>query len=465
MKKRRFLCLLTCIALVFVLCTSVSAETIIDPSVTNGCSTLDGTKPLLNHSFQVENATAAILYEVTTDTLLYTYNVDEQMYPSSLTKILTALIVIENSNLNDAVVVKQEVLNTVEIGAASAKLVADEVITVENLLYSMLVDSANDSAAVLADYVCGSQEAFVQKMNERVQEIGCTSTNFVNAHGLYNENHKSTARDIAKIIKEAIKNETFVEIFGTKYYTIPATNKSGERNLETGNFLMTRGDLQIYYDSRVTGGRTGAENAYTRCIATTSESGGMQMISVLMGAQSIYAEDNITTIAFGGFPETSDLLDCGYKGMAATRLFDSNQAVRQYTVENGDCDVVVCPQETVDTVLPENITSDDLTYKYSDLSANLKAPIEKGQLVSTVEVLYGNITIGQAELYAMNDVAVEESTQLPAQTGGDDGSVSVTAVILGVLAVLLLFFFGSRFARRLRLASRRKRVQNKQRRG
>lgn len=463
MKKRRILCLALCLLLVLPVAAQAADA---DGGIvkTGECNTLDAVKAFFSSVEGVENAEAALLYEVTTDTLVYAKNADTPMYPSSLTKIMTALVVLEQSNLQDAVTVKQEVLNSIPAGSAIAELKADEVLTVKDLLYSMMVDSANDSAAVLADYAAGSQEAFVKLMNDRADSIGCTNTNFVNVHGLYNEAHVSTARDIAKIINEAIQDERFIEIFGTAYYTMPATNKREEHTLISSNFLMTQRDVQVYYDSRVTGGRTGITPSGLRCIATTAQSNDLQMICVILGSQSTTEEDSTAIKIFGGFQETSHLLDKGFNGMSARQVLFPNQALKQYKVENGDNDLIVGPQVAAMCLLPDSVTGKDLTYRYNDLSGNLTVPIAKGQKVSTLEVLYNGTCIAVADLYAMNAVKVKQSSPANTQSSKETSIVPVLLVIIAVLAVIILFLFGSRFARRARLASRRKRVRNKQRR-
>ncbi len=462
MKIRPIICILLCL----ILFVPVSAQDIsnVELAVINGCSTIDGKKPMLTRIEDAENAKAAFLYEVTSDTVMYAFNADTPIYPSSLTKIMTALIVLERCNLSDAVTARQEILSTIPKDAANTALKDGEVMSVENLIYSMLVDSANDSTAVLADFACGSLEAFVEAMNQKAEEIGCNGTTFQNVHGLYQEGHVSTARDLARILREAIKHPEFMRFFGTKYYTIPATNKTGERTLSTGNFLMTRGEMQIYYDSRVTGGRTGIDSSGLRSIATTATDGTLEMISIIIGSESVVMDDGTKVSVFGGFSETSAMLTAGMKGMSSVQLLAQDQSLRQYHVENGNNAIVVGPRVSVSAILPDTVTAADLTFRYNDLYGNLTAPVEAGTKISTLEVMYNGICVAQADLFAMNSAQIKENVKQ--NTGTDDNNFMTTALIavISVAAAFIVFVFGSRLIRRARLNARRKRIRQHRRR-
>lgn len=382
----------------------------LNSAVLNGAHSLDARKPLLGSEKIVDNTQTAVLYEAGSDTLMYAWNSDERMSPASFVKILTALIVAEQGNLSDAVTVKTSVLNTVPYDAVSADLQPDEVLTVESLLYCMMVGSANDAAAVLAEHLYGSQSAFVAEMNRYAQKLGCTGTNFTNPHGLHDDNQYSTARDMARILAAATKNEVFCKVFEAVRYTVPATNKSEARELVTGNYLMNQNQdsVEIYYDSRVTGGRTGVTSSGHRCIATTAESNGMQLISIVMGAKSVYQEDGYTVQIFGGYKETSALLDAGFDGFKSVQVVSSNQTIIQCPVKNGTSDVILGSENAVYTVLPQQFSAADLNYRYTNVGSGFQAPVEKGQILSALEIWYGDLCVGQVELSAFNAVPVQQ---------------------------------------------------------
>ncbi len=473
MKKKHCIWRVLLIALLIgCLLVPVSAEdtdtsAVADLSVTGGSHSMDAANPVLGSDRKVKNMESAIVYEIETDTLMYAFNPDAKAYPSSLVKILTALIAVEEGNLNDVVSVKKTVIDTIPYDAVSAELQEDEVITLRDLLYCMLVDSANDAAAVIADYVGGNQEAFVRKMNQYAAELGCKGTQFVNVHGLHHENQYTTARDMGKILARAAKNEKFMEIFSTITYTVPATNKSKERELSSGNFMMNTVDgMEIYYDERVTGGRTGTTEAGKRCFATTAQSGNLKVITVLMGAKSEYEEDGYTVRSFGGFSETKKLLDLCFTGYKPAQVLFDGQVLTQYPVLDGQNAVSAGVRLSAATVLPEKAKLSDLSFRYAD-EVQLTAPITAGQKLSDVQVWYKNTCVAQAELFALNDVK-PVNTGIVAVTAEDTTAVwrnvgIVAGIILGVVAAAVILLFSIRFVR-LSLARKRSKQYRRSRR-
>lgn len=463
MKKTGLISLLLCFFMIVQCCAfSASAEGAIDASITFGCNTIDAKMPLLGGEQLIENARSVVLFEANTQTLMHIWNADEPMYPASLVKIMTALIAFEECDLTEMVMVSEEALSTIEYNAFSADLEAGEVISLQDLLYCMLVASANDAAAAIADHIAGSQEAFVEKMNQYAVELGCTNTNFTDAHGLDGTQYAS-ARDISRILAEALKHEQFLEIFGTIYYEVPATNKSSSRTLKSINYILNDDDNAYYYDSRVVGSRTGVAEDGERCIASVAEENSMQLICVVMGSKSVYQDDGYYIDVFGGYYETSELLDKGFDGFDTAQLFYPNQAYLQCSVENGDCDVVVGPQISASSVLPAGFTQTNLSYQYTDVLNAFKAPIEKGAKQSSVQVWYGNICVAQADLYAMNRVELQQLNPGNANDNKNDTSIlnavlRIGAIVVGILLILVLF---ARLSSKLRFAAVRKRSRQR----
>lgn len=406
-------------------------ETEESAAVTSGCYSLDGKVPLIRREQVSSNMTAAFLYDPDLNTVLYSLNPDMPIYPTSLVKIMTALLAVEQGELTDQVTVKEYVLATVSANAASAHLQPNEVMSLENLLYCMMVGSANDAAAVIADHISGSQEAFVAEMNRKAEELGCTGTVFTNPHGLYEEGQVSTTRDIAKIVNYAMKNPQFMTFFAEEYYVVPETNMYGERSLYTNNYLMYSIDnMRIYRDYRTTGGRTGTDEAGRRCLATTAEENDRTLICVIMGAESVYDEEKKTTITFGGFTETSDLLTLGFESYAPMQVLYENQIFRQYPVLNGENDVVVGTAESAFLALPVDIKSTDISYRFFDEGNGISAPVEKGEKLSNVQVWYGNVCLADADLYAMGAVRVASA---PA---GGEGSQPISGIWKEIVVVI-----------------------------
>lgn len=435
MKKSGVICLI----LVLLLCiTQVSAtDNGQNAALTGGCVSLDSQVPVLGNQRIVDNADAMVLYETNTDTLMYAYNADEHIAPASLVKIMTALIAIENSEMTDVVTVREAVLATLPRDALVVDLMVDEVLTVKDLLYCMMVASGNDAAAILADHVMGSQEAFVAELNRYAAKLGCTNTYFTDVHGLDDENQYTTARDVAKMLSCAIRNEQFCELFGAVYYTVPATNKVEARWLSTQNYLLSDDDVQIYYDGRVTGSRT-AISGGKRNIASTAKVGDMNLICIVIGSESVYESDGYTVRVFGGFKETKKLLDLGFEGFNAVQILQKGQVLKKSSVSGGSCDVSYGTREDAFSVIPSNVDSGSLVYRYVD-EVVLSAPIEEGTRLSTLQVWCGNICIAQTELYALNGVPAAVSI-IAENTAAKDrsGFLGVLLYILGAIAVIVL---------------------------
>lgn len=462
MKKNCALCLVLIYLLTFLCCpVSVDAqemqpEQAEPPMVSvNSCHSLDASTALLGSTQLVDNVKAAVLFEANSETLMYAWNADTQMYPASIVKILTALIAVEKGNMSDLLTVSESAVSAVPYDAVSAKLQPGEQLTLEDLLYCLLVGSANDGAVVIAEHISGSHSLFVEEMNAYAKALGCAGTNFTNAHGLHDDAQYTTARDAARILNKALQNDAFRTIFTANKYSVPATNKSEERSLSSGNSLLDTSS-KLYYDPRVIGGRTGVTGDGRRCLAAAAESNGMLLISVVMGAESVYQEDGYSAVTIGGYHETSALLDAGFNGYKSAQVLYANQALKQYSVTNGECDVIAGPQISVSTVLPESASSAELSFRFAD--AALTAPIEIGQKVSDVEIWHGNMCLGQAELFAMNtvraaDIPPEDDIGQERNTGG----LLVLWITLALMAGAALTVIVLRFAAWIRVFTSKKR--------
>lgn len=464
MKKNRQFCLILLLVHLFFLISVPAAAQTTNPNaaVEQGCHTIDGMVPVLGTTQLVENAQSVLLYERTTDTLMYAWNADQQVYPASLVKIMTALLTIEKANLTDIVTVSEQVLSTIPDGAATAELQVNEVLTVQDLLYCMMVGSANDAAAVLAEHIGGSQAGFVQLMNARAAELGCTNTVFSDPHGIGSE-QLSTARDVGRILAEAMKNESFETIFCSAEYKVPATNKFEERVLESSNLLMDP-DSALYYDPRVTGGRTGTGESGEKCIAATAQSDQLKMISVVIGAKSVYKEDGYTVTTIGGFNETKFLLDSSLTGFKPAQILYEGQALKQYRIADGDADLIIGPKVSIATILPDGMTRSGLSYRYNDSADGFRAPVENEQKVSSVEIWNGSVCVAAAELFAMNRVELKQESSADADNSAQIRVVPVIIwILLGVILAAVAAVFTLRFISMAKMEAVRRRTRRNRR--
>ena len=272
-----------------------------------------------------------------------------------------------------------------------------------------------------------------------------------------------SARDLAKILAAATQNELFNQFFGAEYYELAPTNKSEVRYLLTSNYLLSKEDVEIYYDERVTGGRTGITRNYDRSVAVSAEAGNMRLICVLTGAASQIASNGYSVSVFGGYEEVSQMLDACFDGYHVAQVVFDGQIVTQQPVDNGDSDVVLGARATGLAVLPVSTKISDLTYSLVSRES-LVAPIEKGQAVSKVDIWHNNVCVAQAQLYAMNAVGIqqEQSVQPTVQdvvNRGGNGWV-ILVVVAGIFAIV---FFAPRVLKNIRRQAMIKRVRRNQR--
>ena len=238
-------------------------------------------------------ANAAIVMGAVSGQVLYEKNSQEKKYPASITKILTVLIALEhNVDFNATVTMSENAIWGVERDSTLIGLDVGEQVTVKDLVYATMVKSANECAYALAEYVAGDIESFAKLMNERAAEIGCKNTHFITPNGLHDEDHYTTAYDMALITKEALKNETFREIAGTLNYTVPATNLTDEtRPLWNGNKMIN--PAEPYYYEYCEGGKTGYTMKANNTLITFAKKDGLELICVIMdcdGAKYAYSD-------------------------------------------------------------------------------------------------------------------------------------------------------------------------------
>lgn len=418
-------------------------------SIQEGCRTIEGMVPLGGNDKRLDTALSAFAYEVTTGTVVYSYNPDIKVSPGTLTKIVNALVVIENANLDDTVVVRDAIQSRVPGSAhrLSPQLKSGEQLTVRDLLYGMILAGANDAAVALAEHVAGTTEAFKQMMNQRVLQMGCTSTEFGNISGLDTATNLTTARDMTKIVKEAIKNEDFVEFFKTRTYTIPATNLAEEREFRTTNYLIDEGTLTQFMNSNVTGGMASATDASGASIACTGEYRGMQVVFVVLGCTRVMQENGWSVKTYGNFEEVTELIKYVFNNFKVNKIIYDGMAVNQWAVSGGESHVVGQSTVDVDSVVPKDASMDNLIMKYTVVDKGLSAPIKKDELIATVSVWFRNSCLTEVELFAMGDVKQSENSGVTvhgnAVNTGGGGFLSVLGticvIVLGLVIVYLAF--------------------------
>lgn len=242
-------------------------------------------------------AEGAALYNATTGQFLYEKNAADKMYPASITKLMTALLVAENTNLADTVTFSATATTNLEAGSVSLGITAGDKLTVEQCLYGLLLKSANEVANGLAEHISGSISNFTAKMNARAKDLGCTGTNFVNPNGLNNSNHYTTAHDMALIAAEAFKNETVRKAASTLSYQIPATKKAAARTVNMGHKMLYPNDARYY--PGIVGGKTGYTSLAGNTLVTCAEKDGVRLIAVVLKSRQTHYEDTKAMLDYG----------------------------------------------------------------------------------------------------------------------------------------------------------------------
>ena len=408
-------------------------------------------------------AKAALLADPETDDVAYALNEHEELYPASLTKIMTALLVLEaveegTLTLDQEVTASSTAFEGLSSDGSNAGIKAGEVMSVENLLKCMLVVSANEACNILVEAVCGSVEAFVARMNERAAELGCENTHFCNPNGLHDPGHYTSAWDLYLITKEAMKNDTFSAISDTANVVIPATNLRPERNYWTTNHLLSTWRVIGYLDKRAHGIKTGSTDAAGHCLVSSATQGSMTYISVILGAERV-EENGVGNIR--SFSETSRMFDYGFENFTYKTILQKSEPIKDVTVTLSKTDhVALRPAKDIEALMPKGLDAEHLERTVTLDAETVEAPVEAGQKLGTLTLSYDGTVYGTVDLLAMN--AVEASKMMvfwrDVQAFFAKTSTKVVLILLVVLVVALLLWklvFGRRRYRYGRSVSRR----------
>ena len=300
-------------------------------------------------------AKAALLVDANTGNIVYAKNEHQELYPASLTKIMTALLVLEavdSGKLSlDQQLTASDSITELDADGSSAGIKVGEVMTVEQLLYCMLVVSANEACVILAEAVSGDVDTFVDAMNAKAQALGCENTHFVNPTGLHDSQHYTSAWDLYLITAEALKHDDFLRICDMKSATIPATNLSEERVLHSTNYLISNWRALGYLDSRAHGVKTGSTSDAGHCLVSTAAEGSLSFISVVLGAESVTLPSGGTQVQ--SFSETSRLFDWGFENFSYQTVLEEAELVKEVSVALSKVDhVSVHPAADVSCCCP-----------------------------------------------------------------------------------------------------------------
>ena len=383
-------------------------------------------------------AKSALLIDPETGEILYARNVHEKLYPASLTKIMTALLVLEaiedgSLTMSTVLTASESAVANIPNDASSAGIKPGEELTVEQLLHCILVVSANEACNVLAESVSGSVDAFVIRMNERAAELGCENTSFVTTNGLHSVDHYTTAWDLYLITREAMKHEVFLRICNTKFCEVPPTNMRKEsRRYSTTNHLISTARQKQYLYEGANGVKTGYTSAAGSCLVATATRGGRDLLSVVLGADRASRGDGV--VDDWAFYETIRLLDYGFDGFQRAVILDTMELIDEVsvTLSQEQNTVKVHPAQSIERLIPSDITVEDIERTITFFSESVEAPVAKGQVLGQVTLSYNGTVYATVDLLADEDVT--ESRLLVFQRDALE-FVQGNAFKLGVAAV------------------------------
>ena len=366
---------------------------------------------------------AAILIDNKTNKILYDKNANERMFPASTTKILTAILVLENCELNETVTASYDAVMSIPNGYVSANIDGEEQLTVEQLLQLLLVHSANDAANVLAEYVGGSIESFVSMMNTKVNELGLTNTHFTNAYGLQDENHYTTAHDLSVIMQYCLKNEDFRRIAGSASCSIPATNKFGPRSYTSTNQLLVPGSP--YYYSYVTVGKTGFTTEAGECLVSCAYKNDLELICVVLGGSVV---NGVPT----RFSESKTLYEYGFNQFSLKNVANPGDIITEIEVSNATPDTKSLDLAFADSIYAL-VNNKDLETNYTpeiQLNANISAPIAQGDDLGKAVYTIDGIEY-ESDIVATHNVEASKLLQFILQ---------ISSIIIVLLITFEIFF-------------------------
>ncbi len=386
---------------------------------------LDATASITDSDALDLDGEALLLYDIETKTMLYAKNIDEQREPASLTKVMTCLLALKYGDLEAEVTVTASALSTMDPDGSSAGLLAGEVYTLETLLYCLMVNSSNDAALVIAEYLGGSQDGFVEMMNEEAESLGCTNTHFANPHGFHEDDHYSTARDMAKIFMAALEYDTFQQLYAKEMYLIPATDLQSSRTIYSTNYLISDKITAAYCDDRVLGGKTGFTTPAGRCVICTAQVEERTCLAVVMGASST---DETGTAVYASFTTASALFDHAFDELSMTCVLEAGYVVTSLEVENGVGSATLDTPEDINVFLPEDYDTSQITLTYSLYSQELTAPLTQDTQVGIIYVTYNGVTVAQTPLVVAATVK-ELSEEVQQALGAKNTTSNTTTTI------------------------------------
>lgn len=381
-------------------------------------------------------AESAILMDATTGKILYEKNSRTKQYPASITKLMTILLALEHGSLEDEITFSHDAVFSIEPGSAHIAIQEGEILTLEQVLYGIMLRSANECANAAAEYVDGSMEKFAEHMTARAKELGCENTNFVNANGLFDENHYTTAYDMALIAQELLKNETYRSMMSNTYYLIPPTNKQPEERPLHGQHQMLN-ENSLYYYEPAEGGKTGYTVEAQNTLVTYAKQGDTELIAVVLkcnGAQH--------------YVDTKTLFEYGFANYQTVKAFSAADLTQNVAITETYKDkattldtIAVAPASDVYVTIPKNAAIENIT-KAVDCLESASVPVAVGDKLGTVVLSLNGEALATVDLTAQKEVKATTDEERAAQAAAARNKIlKRIAIGVGIVFGILVIVF------------------------
>lgn len=412
-----------------------------------------GEKPILGEG------ETAILIDSASGRVLYESESGKRMYPASTTKVMTALLTIEaiergEYSLDTQVEVTADMLEGLDPDGTNMALKAGEILSIDSLLKGLMIPSGNDAAAALAEFIGKGSANFIDMMNKRASEIGCTDTHFVNPSGLHHDDHYTTAADMAKIAQTAMKLDKFRNIVDIAHIKIKPTNKTEkERYYINTNGLLSTMRYGGYYFKDANGIKTGHTSNAGYCLVSSAKRDGLEFIGVVFGGKEVSDSHK----------DSIEMLEWGFETYSYLRVLSKDDMpceIKVKLAKSTDA-VTLSVAENVNVIVPKGTNVSDLEIR-PNIPEHISAPVEAGQEVGTISVLQNGTEIGNGKLIATR--AVERSFFWPIMALGDmlwNNIITRTLIILLGLGIIL---FALAFIRGMYINIKRAKRKQKHRR-
>ena len=384
------------------------------------------------------NAKSAVLIDAKTGIVIYDKEKDIKSFPASTTKILTALLTIKNTKPEDILTHSHNAIYNIGPGSSHIGMRENEKITIDQSLYGVLLASANEVCMALAEHVSGSVDKFVDEMNKFAKEIGAKNTHFANPHGFHDENHYTTSYDMALLMKEAIKNESFVKYISTPTYTIPKTNiVNEERILNNSNKMILK--TSPYYYQYTVGGKTGYTSEAGNTLVTYAKKDNIELISVVMQDQG-----------FKVYDDTKALFEYGFENYEQKQIFSKegyktkSSVIQKFKDKEIPLDpVYLLAEDNVSLNLPKNVDVSKIT-NVVNVKEPVIAPINVGDKIGSLDFFYDNNLISSVPLVAENKVDIIPEKKLQRKetlTNVFNTIVKVLKYAVIIIVIVAIIFF------------------------